>query len=101
MKLVYTHPSQLFVGNAKNLLEQQGIACEVRNVFAGAAAGELSPIDAWPELWVINSGHEDIARAVLANAENGADEIWYCQGCGEENVGSFDLCWQCQSARVE
>lgn len=101
MKLVYTHPSQLIVGNARNLVEQQGIRCVVQNVFAGSAAGELSPIDAWPELWVENDAHESLAKAILANAENGADEVWICASCADENVGSFDYCWQCGTARSE
>ncbi|WP_119393968.1 putative signal transducing protein [Salinibius halmophilus] len=101
MKLVFTHPSSLIVGNARNLLDQQGIACEMQNVFAGSAAGELSPIDAWPELWVKNDAHEQLAKSILANAENGADETWLCTNCGDENVGSFDFCWQCGTACPE
>lgn len=26
---------------------------------------------------------------------------WFCPQCGEENPGTFELCWQCDSARPE
>ncbi len=24
---------------------------------------------------------------------------WVCKGCGEENPGTFDVCWQCEAER--
>ena len=96
MKMVYTNDNRMLVGNARNLLEAQGIDLLVKNEYAGGVIGELSAFDAWVELWVIDEG--DYARAceILAAALSGADEPdWHCR-CGEINDRSFDYCWRCQ-----
>ena len=36
----------------KQLLDEQGIPCFVKNEFAIGAMGELSPIDVLPEIWI-------------------------------------------------
>ena len=63
MKLVYTHPNSIVVGQARSAIELAGIACVVRNEYASGAIGELAPIDSWPELWVMND--RDCERATL------------------------------------
>ncbi|MDX2426533.1 MAG: DUF2007 domain-containing protein, partial [Cycloclasticus sp.] len=35
----------------RNYLEQQDIACQIRNEYLTGAAGEMPPIECWPELW--------------------------------------------------
>jgi hypothetical protein len=34
-----------------------------------------------------------ISEAVLESSS----ESWVCQSCNEENDGSFDSCWNCES----
>jgi hypothetical protein len=46
MKLVYTHPNSIVVGQARSAIELAGIACSLRNEYASGAIGELAPIDA-------------------------------------------------------
>ena len=96
MKKVYTHENRVLVGNAQNLLEQQGIACEPRNFFAQSAIGETSTIDAWPELWIIDDTDYERACNILEHALSDANEPeWLCARCGEANDASFELCWSC------
>lgn len=54
MKKVFTHENRLIVFNLKNLLQEQGIECLVKNEFASGGVGDLSPFETWPELWVLN-----------------------------------------------
>ena len=99
MKKVFTHDNFLIVGNVKNLLTNAGIDTAVKNEYASGAAGELSPIDAWPELWV---AQEDVAKAediIKGFAEEPEGTAWVCRNCGERNEPSFEVCWQCQTQK--
>ena len=100
MKLVYTNENRLLVGNAKNLLEAESIDVFLKNEFAQSGIGETSPIDTWPELWVLNDGDYDRAVTILENslsAESAPE--WVCEKCGETNDASFEVCWNCQAER--
>ena len=100
MKLVYTHPSHILVAQARSALELVGIESVVRNEYASGAIGELAPIDAWPELWVIRDRDDDSARRViqqsLAEIE-GTD--WQCGQCEHVNPANFEFCWHCADER--
>lgn len=100
MKLIYTHENLVLVVHAKNLLEQQGLHTTIKNEFARGAVGDISALSAWPEVWVMND--DDYASAVKiiseANMENNS-ESWVCKSCNEENEGSFDFCWNCETDR--
>ena len=99
MKKVYTNENRFLVGNARNLLEAEGIEVVLRNEHASSAMGELSPIDTWMELWVVEDRDYDRACAVLDAALSDASAPgWQCPGCGEANDASFELCWQCGTA---
>ncbi len=99
MKLVFTHPNPMIVGNARGLLEAAGIEVALRNEYAQGAVGELAVFDSWPELWVLHEADHARARALLRDAldSDGAGE-WDCRRCGEHNAGSFEICWQCGAA---
>ena len=96
MKLVYTHENRLLVGNAKNILEAEGIELVLKNEFASGAMAEISLFDAWLELWVLEDSDYDKAILVIENSlskENAID--WKCTQCSEKNDVSFALCWHC------
>ena len=94
------------VHTASNLPEAQllvdrlatfGIPARIFNANASSLAGEL-PVDvARPQVWVDRDA--DLARAreaieaFLAPVPEGPP--LKCARCGEENPGSFDLCWNC------
>jgi len=40
------------------------------------------------------------ARRLLAAPPAGAGAAWTCARCGEDNPGSFDLCWHCGAGRA-
>ena len=100
MKLVWTHMNYVLVENARNILEAAGIPSVVRNRFLSSGFGELSGIDSWPELWVLDEQDAIRAGEVLAGAGFGdgdaADQPgWTCSSCGESNDGTFGSCWHC------
>lgn len=42
----------------------------------------------------------DLDDEEAASSETASDEpAWKCKSCGEENPGSFDICWKCRSTR--
>lgn len=87
----------MLVWSARRIVEASGIRCTIFNEFAGGASGLLSPLDTWPELWVLDERHAE--RAAKALAEAVAADIerpdWSCPDCGEANAGSFEICWNC------
>jgi hypothetical protein len=100
MKLVFTQENRFLVNNARNIVESAGIKTVLRNEYASGAAGDLSPFDAWLELWVVNDADYPEAMKIIEtmSSANNAEE-WTCARCGEKNDSSFDVCWQCQSER--
>ena len=98
MKLIYTHENLILVVHAKNLLEQQGLYVTLKNEFARGAVGDISALSAWPEVWVMNDEDYDAGVKIISEAVlESSSESWVCKSCSEENDGSFDSCWNCES----
>jgi hypothetical protein len=79
-----------------DLLADRGIRARIFNANASSLAGEL-PIDAaWPQIWVEDPADAPRAREVIeAFVRLPPQPTKKCLSCGEENPGSFDLCWNC------
>ena len=96
MKKLTAADSLVTINHYKNILESEGIACQIRNEHLGAIMGEMPFVEVWPELWVVNDLDFDRARELIASA---ADESpaapWFCAHCREENEGQFAVCWNC------
>lgn len=78
--------------------------CQLRNEFLGAAAGELPPLECWPELWLVNAGDEARARALMTairNAPKPAGGEWVCPECRAPGEAGFDVCWNCGADRPQ
>ena len=100
MKLVFTHPNSMIVGNARGLLEAAGIQVVLRNEYAQGAVGELAVFDSWPELWVVDESDSERATTLLDGALAQTEEgDWRCAKCDEANAASFELCWRCGAPR--
>lgn len=97
MKLIYTNENRLLVHNAQNILENTGIPITLKNEYAAAASGDLSFLNTWLELWVINDNDYETAKDLLNRTLNASKTSeWICSGCKENNDAAFDLCWNCQ-----
>jgi hypothetical protein len=100
MKLVYTHPSNIVVAQARAALDLAGIDCVLRNEYAAGAMGELAPIDVWPELWVLRDRDHERATLLLAQSRAEIQEAdWECRHCGTQSPATFEVCWHCAGGR--
>ncbi|MBN7824165.1 DUF2007 domain-containing protein [Bowmanella dokdonensis] len=98
---VFASEDRFLVWQVRQLLEDRNIPCFIKNEFAIGGAGDLSPFDCWPEVWITDDGWLPRAKEIIHRwqKELGVGQDWYCPGCGEENAGSFDLCWHCAQER--
>lgn len=95
--LVYTNQNPILVQNAKNMLVNEGIAVVLKNEHLAGGMGELSAIDSWLELWLLEAKDEPRAMQVLkCLGESQQEADWQCANCSEKNYPSFGVCWNCQ-----
>ena len=74
-----------------------------------SVAGELPYHQAFPTIHIIKD--EEFGRACelmkdyfnreKREVQNAAIHSWNCPQCGEEHVGQFTQCWNCQTERPE
>jgi Putative prokaryotic signal transducing protein len=97
VRKIHTSPSLIEIAHLRNLLETEGIACQIRNERLAGVAGEIPFVECWPELWVQRPGEALRARALIdiALRPAPAPEPWNCPGCGERIEGQFTSCWNC------
>jgi len=101
MRKVYTHENLTILQTAKGLLEHNGIDCFVKNEYhasGGHVGWESVPL----ELWVHNTGDAESAVSILEIelSDSRKKPLWICNKCNEENDGSFETCWKCQTENV-
>jgi len=102
MKKVYSAKDPLMVGHLKNVLTTFEIRCVTRNLDLSSAAGELPPIDCWPELWIVHDEELAEAKAILKKTLAPLESVkkpWRCRDCGENIEGQFSECWKCGRSR--
>ena len=100
MKKVFTHENRLIVFHIKNLLEEQGISCSIKNEFASGGVGDLSPFETWPEIWVDDEQSDQADQVILENARaEPMAKDWVCTVCGEVNDSQFKICWKCNAGK--
>ena len=100
VKLVYTHPNIAVLVQAHSLIEQAEIECVLRNEYASGAMGELAPINAWPEVWVVDDRDFDRASSIVEASQRAVEgRDWQCAQCANYSPATFDTCWQCGRER--
>lgn len=101
MKLVYTNENRFLVANARNLVENAGIAVKLKNEYAAGGVGDLSPFDAWLELWVLeDKDYQHAIEIIGSSLSSEGAKPWICDFCNEQNDSSFEVCWNCQREKV-
>ncbi|HKE45753.1 MAG TPA: DUF2007 domain-containing protein [Steroidobacteraceae bacterium] len=102
MKLVYSAESVVQVAHMRNLLENVGIRCQLRNYHLASAIGEIPVVEGWPQLWAIDEAEhahaEQVVAAELAGAYRSGRE-WQCPACHEQLEPQFTSCWRCGCER--
>ncbi|GAA6183444.1 MULTISPECIES: putative signal transducing protein [Alteromonadaceae] len=97
MKKIYWHNDRFRIYQIKQLLDDNHIPNFIKNEFAIGAIGELSPLDAMPEVWLTDDAWQHKANKLIEEFDVQPAEAknWVCEKCNEENEGSFSLCWNC------
>ncbi len=98
MNIVYKHENKAILHLAKNLLELNAIECFIKNEHSASAGGNLGLSNAAAELWIMNANDTEKAVSIIDKEISNVSlkPSWSCRQCGEENDGSFEVCWNCQ-----
>jgi hypothetical protein len=99
MKTVYSAPNISLVSIFQNILQEHGIRCWLKNEFLSAGAGEIPPIECWPQICVEDDDFAEAKRIVDEALIVKVAEAWKCVFCGEESEGQFTECWKCGNSR--
>lgn len=101
MKRIFVaqHPTEAHL--LKGVLENEGIAAEIRGEALFGVRGEIPFTEALPEIWVDDA---QVGRALevlrsQATPAAGAGESVPCSNCGEMLEPQFTACWRCQAER--
>ena len=100
---LFVSQSLVEVETRKDMLEQAGILCTVKNQQGSSLAGEVPFAEVFPELWVIRDEDYPKAKDLLEEWERGSasgGSAWTCSRCGEHHTGEFSTCWQCGQERI-
>jgi hypothetical protein len=103
MQRIYSAKDPLMIGHLRNVMASFGIKCVAKKLDLISAAGELPPIECWPELWVVDDKKVNRAKSILKKTLAPLAAVkkpWACAGCGEEIEGQFSECWNCGSDRA-
>jgi hypothetical protein len=97
MKRIWSGSSLPDTAHFKNLLEQAGVACLIKNRELGGGIGDLPVFDAAPEIWVLEDAEAERAAALIRDSMRPASGAapWPCPRCGENNEPQFAACWSC------
>jgi len=103
MKLLYSSLKLLDVHHLKNLLEAEGIRCQIRNELLSRLAGEIPFTECAPELWLLDERDLAQARPIVTDFGRAAvaKPPWQCRNCGEALEGQFSACWHCGALRPQ
>ena len=98
MKRIHSAKDPLMIGHLKNVMATFGIKCVAKKLDLISAAGELPPIECWPELWVVDDEKVTRAKRILKKTLAPLASVkksWVSGGCGENIEGQFSECWNC------
>jgi Putative prokaryotic signal transducing protein len=97
MKRISSLQSLADIGHLRNVLEQAGIRCLIKNEQLSGAVGEIPFFECMPELWILDEADLPRAERLLEefHAEPAAGLDWRCSDCGEQNERQFAACWRC------
>ncbi len=101
MKKVYCAEHGLMTEHIKDILQEEGIDCMIKNLSLAGGMGEIPPIECWPEVWILEDEDYFRANSIVEDLLKESDEYrtsWLCQ-CGEKIEGQFTDCWSCGAAR--
>ena len=102
MLKLFVSPLLIEVESLKEILEQEGIVCTVKNQQGSSLAGEVPFAEVFPELWVLNNDDFPKAQEIVESWHQGQPAevtAWTCKKCGESHEKDFTTCWKCGEER--
>ena len=102
MKKLYVSQSLIDVESRKELLDQAGILCSIKNQRSAMLGGEIPFVEVFPELRVLQDEDLEQAQKFLEDWEKAKPletTGWTCAHCGEIHQKEFTTCWKCQQER--
>ncbi len=102
MKKVFVSQLLVDVESRKELLDQAGIPCMIKNQRSSGLGGEVPFAEVFPELWVLHEEDEVKAQEIFRDWEMATptkNTEWTCNNCGESLEGKFTACWKCGQER--
>ena len=99
---VFVSPNLVEVESLREILEQSGIPCILKNQFNTYLAGGVPFIEVFPEIWVIKDEDVSKAKDILDYWSKAAPVegfSWACSQCGEKLDKEFTSCWKCGKDR--
>lgn len=78
-------------------LTEAGITAHVFNENAQGGVGELPFTHTYPEVWLEDEADWQRGREIVRQHESRPAERGerHCGRCGEDNPGTFEVCWRC------
>ena len=103
MQLLYSSLNLLEIHHLKNLLEAEGVRCQIRNELLSRLAGEIPSTECAPELWLLDARDLEQASRIVTDFRSAAvaKPPWQCPACGEALEGQFSACWHCGALRPQ
>jgi ribosomal protein L40E len=99
MKCIYTHDNIIVLHSVKNLLALNNIESFVKNEHTIPAGARHGISNIFHELWIVSDQDYEKASLIIETEVLNPSllDSWVCSKCNEENDGSFEVCWKCQS----
>jgi Putative prokaryotic signal transducing protein len=100
MKKIFSSPDSADLELLRNMLENAGIVCEVRN---GDVSRTFPAPPFYEELWVADEEQARASELVSSWQQPPAasGSSWTCPACGERIEAQFSSCWKCGGQRPQ
>lgn len=101
MKRIYTHDNIVVLHAVKNVLALNDIESFVKNEHTVPVGAQHGINNIFHELWILNDQDHHKASEIISREIDNPEpkSSWVCSACREDNDGSFEICWKCQSIR--
>ncbi len=101
MKRLTTAPNLALATLWSDWLTHAGVPSTVQRRYVSSIAGELSPDQTLPEVWLQDAADFARAGSLLKLLRHPTSRRWACPGCLEQIDGPFEQCWNCGTAMPE
>ena len=90
MRKIHCAKDPLMIAHLRNVLGLHEIDCVTRKLDLAAGAGELPPVECWPELWIIDDRRLAEAKAILKKTLAPLESVkkpWVCPAAARRSTG--------------